>query len=139
MKLKKRKKFGRARGTRLCGWAAKKHKGSGNRGGKGMSGSGKRGDQRKSFVIKYLFPYFGKRGFTSRPTAKKISNVMNIHELARYKEGEVRLEKYKILGQGELKGKYIVKAKSFSKKAREKIEKAGGQAITTGKEKKLKE
>jgi len=47
MKLKKRNKRSRIRGTRTCGWAMKKHKGSGNRGGKGMSGTGKRADQRK--------------------------------------------------------------------------------------------
>jgi ribosomal protein L15 len=41
----------------------------------------------------------------------------------------VILEDYKILGKGEIKDKFIVKAKSFSKQAKEKIEKAGGKAI----------
>lgn len=63
MKQKKRNKRSRIRGTRTCGWAMKKHKGSGNRGGKGFSGSGKRADQKKTYVIKYFYPYFGKKGF----------------------------------------------------------------------------
>lgn len=129
MKLKtKRSKRSRIRGTRTCGWAMKKHKGSGNRGGKGMSGTGKRADQRKSYVIAKLYPYFGKRGFTSRPTKHKISNVMNLREVReKYgKEKEIKLEKYKILGEGE-GFKSTIYAESASKSAIEKMEKAGGK------------
>ena len=130
MKLKKRSGRSRIRGTRTCGWAMKKHKGSGNRGGKGMSGTGKRADQRKSYVIAKQFPYFGRRGFTSRPTAHKISNVMNLQEAYdKYeKEKEIKLEKYKILGEGE-GFKATIHAKSASKSAMEKMEKAGGKII----------
>src|SRR4030042_985264 len=122
MRLKtKRKKRSRSRGTGTCGWAMKKHKGSGNRGGKGMSGTGKRADQRKTFVIAKLYPYFGRRGFTSRPTAKKISNVLNLRELSeKYgKEKEIKLENYKILGEGE-GFKAVIYAESASKSARDK-------------------
>jgi large subunit ribosomal protein L15 len=129
MKLKKRRKFSRARGTRTCGWAMKKHKGSGNRGGKGMSGSGKRADQKKTYVIKKLYPYFGQQGFTSRSTKKRRNDVINVSELEKMKETEINLEKYKILGAGEISRKVIVKAKGASKQAREKIEKAGGKVI----------
>lgn len=149
MKLKKRKRFGRFRGTRLCGKAAKKHKGSGNRGGKGMAGTGKRGDQRKSYVLKYMFPYFGKRGFTSKKKLKsKIKNT-SLYEINRNierytKEGiakktaqgtEITLKNYKVLGDGEIKEKLIIKAYGFSNSAKEKIEKAGGKCEALKKEK----
>lgn len=133
MKLKKRKKFSRARGTRSCGWAMKKHKGSGNRGGKGMSGTGKRADQRKTYVLSKLYPYFGRKGFTSRKTGKKISNVLNLKNIKeKYgKEKEIKLEKYKILGEGEGFNSAI-HAKSASKSAIEKMERAGGRIILLG-------
>ncbi len=130
MKLKKRRKSSRHRGTRTCGWAMKKHKGSGNRGGYGMAGTGKRADHKKTYVIKYLYPYFGKRGFTSRPTARKIVNVMNLKEINEKYAGEkeIKLENYKILGKGEGM-KAIITASSASKSAIEKMEKAGGKII----------
>jgi len=137
MKLKKRNKRSRARGNRTLGWAMKKHKGSGNRGGKGMSGTGKRGDQRKSFVIKYLHPYFGKQGFTSRSTKHRINNVMNLRELSeKHKPGELNLKSYKILGDGEISGKYNLTVRACSQSARDKIEKAGGKIIVVGETKK---
>jgi large subunit ribosomal protein L15 len=139
MRLKKRKKYTRVRGTRTHGWAMKKHKGSGNRGGKGMSGTGKRGDQRKTYVLRYLFPYFGKQGYTSRSTKRKMNNVINLSQIAsKFKPGEVDLSEFKILGTGELGGKYSIKAKSFSEAAKLKIEKSGGKAILAGKEVKEK-
>lgn len=130
MKLKKRRIKSRARGNRTLGWAMKKHKGSGNRGGKGMAGTGKRADQRKTWVIKYRFPYFGKMGWTSRSTRRKHNLVMNLSQIStKYKAGEVDLKGYKILGEGEISGKYTIKAKEASKSAIEKIEKAGGKVI----------
>ncbi|MBI2630185.1 uL15 family ribosomal protein [Candidatus Pacearchaeota archaeon] len=138
MKLKKNKKSVRMRGTRLHGWGAKKHKGKGNRGGKGFSGSGKRADQKKTYVLKYHFPYFGKQGYTSRSTKRNKLLFINAGNIeTRYKEGEIDLSKYKILGEGEIKKKYIIKAKGVSKSAREKIEKAGGKVMVIGE--KLKE
>lgn len=140
MKLKKRNKKSRARGDRTLGWAMKKHKGSGNRGGKGMAGTGKRADQRKTWVIKYRFPYFGKQGFTSRSTKKRINKVMNLRDInERYNSGEIDLSEYKILGAGEIDGKFIIKARSVSKSAREKIEKAGGKIILSEEKEEKKE
>ncbi len=139
MKLKKRKKFTRMRGTRLHGWAAKKHKGSGNRGGKGMSGTGKRADHRKTWVIKYQYPYFGKKGTTSKSTERKKNPVLNLDDIEKIagkkKTATLNLKDYKILGNGEIEQKLKVTAKAFSKSAREKIEKAGGQALVFEKKK----
>jgi len=133
MKLKKRNKRSRARGNRTLGYAMKKHKGSGNRGGKGMAGTGKRGDQRKSWVIKNQFPYFGKQGTTSKSTKKRRNKVINLWQIAeKYKAGELKLLDCTILGDGEITGKYIITAKGASKSAREKIKDAGGESFIVG-------
>ena len=126
----KRNRRSRIRGRRTCGWAAKKHKGKGNTGGKGFSGSGKKSDQKKSYVLKYHFPYFGGQGWTSRSTKRKKEKIMNLDDIqTKFKPGEVNLPGYKILGEGEIEGKFIIKAMAASKTAREKIEKAGGKII----------
>ena len=53
MVVNKRKKFSRQRGGHTHGWGSKKkHRGSGNRGGKGMGGTGKRADQVKTLIWK---------------------------------------------------------------------------------------
>ncbi len=138
MKLKKRRKSSRRRGTRLCGWAAKKHKGSGNRGGKGMCGSGK---HKKTFVIRYMWPYFGRKALTHERA--KLYEEINLNDIEKNldsfvkqglakegKEGvELNLLDYKVLGEGDAKKKLIIKAYAFSNSAKEKIEKAGGKAI----------
>lgn len=142
MKTHKRHKAGRMRGSRTHGWAMKKHKGSGNKGGKGMAGSGKRADHKKSWVIRYEYPYFGKQGFTSRSTERKKNRVINLKELENNllslvknygketKEGyELNLENHKIIGDDKINIKLIITAKAISKKAKEQIEKAGGKII----------
>ena len=131
------------RGTRTHGWAMKKHKGSGNRGGKGFAGSGKRADQKKTYVIKYHFPYFGKQGYTSKSTvlnkSKQINLVeieSNMHKLITKGRGKVKgnivelnLEEYKILGEGEIKHKIEITARAASTAAIKKIEAVGGKVI----------
>jgi len=131
MKLKKRKKSSRRMGRRTQGHSAKLHKGKGSRGGKGMSGSGKRADQKKTKVLKlYGKRYFGKKGITSKKAAKKKVKVINLEEIGKnFSPGEIDLSEYKILGKGDVKEKFIILAKAFSKSAKEKIEKAGGRAI----------
>jgi large subunit ribosomal protein L15 len=90
--VKKTKKVSRMRGRGMGthGWGArKKHKKSGHRGGKGMSGSGKRNDQKKTLVQKlYGNNYFGKQGITSRGTKRDIRERINLRSI------EVNLEKY---------------------------------------------
>ncbi len=141
MKLKKRKKYSRMHGSRTCGYSAKLHKGKGSRGGKGMSGTGKRADQKKSLVIKlYGNKYFGKQGKTSRKVKKKKIEIINVGEIEeKFKEGEVNLDKYKILGEGEISKKFIIKAESASASAIEKIKKAGGNIIIKERKKKKSE
>lgn len=147
MKFKKRRKSSRmhGRGAGSHGWGfRKKHKKSGHRGGKGMAGSGKRADQKKTLVLAlYGNNYFGKQGVTSRKTERDTRKRINLPEIElnletylrrgiakKGKEGiEINLGKYKILGGSKeysMKNKLIIKAKEASKSAMDKIEKAGG-------------
>ena len=124
------------------GGARKKSKGSGHRGGIGMAGSGKRADQKKTLVLKlYGNNYFGKQGITSRGTKRDIRKRINLREVISKievytKKGiakettkgiEINLKNYKILGEGEVKKKLIIKAKEASASAIEKVKKAGGE------------
>ena len=142
MKVKRRKKSKKLIGKGMGGHghgARKKAKGSGHRGGKGMSGSGKRADHRKTLVTKvYGSGYFGKKGKTSIGTKRDTRKRINIRDLIlnldsyakKTKDGfEIRLEDYKILGTGEATKKLIIYAKEASKSAIEKIENAGGKII----------
>jgi len=143
-KTKKRKKSSRYHGRNMgtCGTGArKKSKGSGHRGGYGMAGSGKRADQKKTLVLKlYGHGYFGKQGITSKGTKRDKRDKINIGEIQeKYKPGEINLSSYKILGEGEIKNKFIITAKEASNSAIEKVEKAGGKIILIGNKKKKKE
>ena len=147
IKTHTKKKTGKYRGKKMGTYgrgARKKAKKSGHRGGSGMSGTGKRGDQKKTLVIKlYGNNYFGKQGITSRGTKKDKSDRINAGDIEMNLESyiksgiakktakgfEVNLENYKILGNGDVKEKLVVKAKAASKQAEEKIKKAGGEII----------
>lgn len=120
------------------GWGArKKHKKSGHRGGKGMAGTGKRADQKKTLMTKlYGNDYFGKQGITSKGTKRDKRNRINLQQiifnLKKYgkKEGDkfiIYLKNYKILGTGKVQTKLIIKAKEASKSAIEAVKKAGGE------------
>ncbi len=142
MITKKRKKSSRMHGMNMGthgGGARKKRKGSGHRGGKGMSGTGKRADHKKTLVIKlYGNKYFGKQGITSKGTERDTRNRINLQQiemnLEKYgkkgKEGwEIDLKDYKILGKGEVKNKLFIKAKQASKSAMEKVKEKGGEIL----------
>ena len=150
MKIKKRTKqsrmYGKNMGSHGRG-ARKKGKGSGHRGGKGMSGSGKRADQKKTLVTKlYGHGYFGKQGITSKGTKRDIRQRINIQQIDSQLEKygkkvspdkwEITLKNYKILGKGEVKNKLIITALEASKSAVEKVKKAGGEIILPKKGKK---
>ena len=142
MKTHKKKKSVKMHGMNMGthgGGARKKRKGSGHRGGKGMSGSGKRADHKKTLVIKlYGNKYFGKQGITSRGTKRDTRQRINLQQiemnLEKYgkkgKDGwEINLKNYKILGIGEVKSKLIITAKEASSSAIEKVKKKGGEIL----------
>lgn len=134
MPVHKRKKKVKMRGSKTHGWGSKKkHRGSGNRGGFGMAGTGKRAHHKKPTIIKLygnLKNYFGKKGFR-RPQKIIINeNAINIEELEKLPQTEINLESLgytKLLGKGNPTRKYEIIVKSFSKKAKDKIEKLGGK------------
>ncbi len=143
-KRKKRKKSSRMRGSSTHGGGArKKRKKSGHRGGKGMSGSGKRADHKKTLITKkYGHGYFGKKGLTSKKTEKDKRLRINLKDILENldsyadEKGIVNLEEYKILGEGEVNKKIIIKAKEASKSAIEKIKKEGGEILLPEKKEK---
>ena len=130
----KQKKSKRYRGSKTHGCGSmKKRRGAGNRGGRGMAGTGKRADTKKPTIInQYGNTYFGKNGFTSRN--RLIVNSINIGKLEDMKEkgmiqDKVNLKELgynKLLGSGLVYNKWTIKVDSASKKAIEKVKKAGG-------------
>ncbi len=140
----KRKKNSRTRGSKTHGGGAmKKRRGAGNRGGRGNAGSGKRGDAKKPKFWKNK-KYFGKFGFSS--INKKEVNTINLTHLSDVLDSLTKKEKavkskdmykvdlkdikvHKLLGSGSLNKKVEITAQQASKKAIEKVEKAGGKVI----------
>ena len=138
MKLKKTKKSKRQQGNTTHGHGArKKWKKSGHRGGCGMAGTGKRGDQKKTMITaKYGNTYFGKQGVTSRGSAKKREKIINLGKIEKEyeslikkygKNGILDLGEFKLLGEGELNRKVELRVKEASEGVAEKIKKLGGK------------
>ncbi|MBD3313907.1 50S ribosomal protein L15 [Candidatus Woesearchaeota archaeon] len=143
MTINKRKKSIKYRGCTTHGWGSmKKRRGAGNRGGRGMAGSGKRGDAKKSMI--WSNPrYFGKHGFKKGSPSKttKAVNVQYINDkiesfasrgLATEKSGSYEMDLSsigvnKLLGSGSIIKKVILTVESSTDRASEKIEKAGGK------------
>ena len=140
----KRKKSKRYRGSQTHGGGSKKkRRGAGNRGGRGMAGSGKRADQKKPTILKlYGNSYFGKVGFTSK-NRKKISPI-NIRTIENklyswLKNGVLKKENdlikinlnemgyNKLLSKGKPKNKFDIEVEYASRNAVEKIQKSGGK------------
>jgi large subunit ribosomal protein L15 len=144
MKIKKRKKSTRYRGSQTHRRGNKKRtRGLGNQGGKGWSGTGKRGDQKKTLVIKlYGNEYFGKDKALRRGRVAPKLKIINLSEITSnldsfMKQGIAKEEKgkfqidltgYKILGNGSI-GKITIKASSASKQAIDKVKAVGGEII----------
>ena len=141
----KDKKIKKYRGSHTHGGGSKKkRRGAGNRGGRGMAGSGKRADQKKPSIIKqYGNTYLGKKGFSSKRNKKDIKaiNIQTIeNKLYNWlkkgtlkKENEVinidlkKMGYNKLLGSGKIKNKFNIEVEYASKRAIEKIEKLGGK------------
>ena len=136
MVVNKRKKFQKYRGSHTHGGGAKKkRRGAGNKGGKGMAGSGKRADQKKPSIIQiYGMSYFGKKGFHRPQKVIRNKNVVNIDSLNSYAEkGKLKKEDgfylvdldAKVLGRGVPKYKFKIDCE-ISENAAGKIKDAGG-------------
>jgi large subunit ribosomal protein L15 len=142
--MAKRDKRSRLRGRRSCGYGArKKHRSKGSKGGKGMAGSGKKSGTKRTYLLKYFPNYLGAKGkgFTSINDKKKRKlETINLDDINKrleefkqkglFKNNELNLEGYKVLGAGNLNHKIIVKASKFSGNAKEKIESSGGKSVS---------
>lgn len=150
---RRRKKSTRFRGSRSHKRGFKKKaRGSGHRGGFGMAGTGKRGDQKKTMVLNlYGNDYFGKDQTLRRgkvlPRPKEINldtilkNIDSFVKQGKAKDAkgsyEIDLFGYKILANGDVKTKLFIRASSASASAIEKVKRAGGEIflLKAGKEK----
>ena len=129
-KVKKRRKSSRYLGGGTAQRGAKERtRGSGNRGGKGMAGTGKRADQRKSLIINlYGNKYFGKSKTLRRGHVQPKLEVINLNDIQQKYDisKEINLSGFKILGEGEVKSKLNIKASAASNSAIENVKAAGG-------------
>lgn len=129
-----KKRLGRGIGSGLGKTSGKGHKGQNARSGGGVR-PGFEGGQMP------LVRRIPKRGFTNN--FKKVYSIVNVSDLEKFADGtEVtaelllqegvlsKVEEYglKVLGNGTLTKKLVVKAKKFTKSAAEIIDKAGGKA-----------
>jgi large subunit ribosomal protein L15 len=142
MTVNTRKKSSRHRGSRRCSWGTKKrHRGAGNRGGRGMAGTGKKADDKKPSIWKNA-KYFGKLGFVNHQKEKIVyQNIGYIESrLEEFvakklisKEGDTyvidskKMKFNKLLGKGTVMKKFKINVPYASKNAIAIVEKAGGK------------
>ena len=127
---RRKKRLGRGKGSGKGGTSTRGHKGQRAR----KSGNVPAGFEGGAMPLARRLPKFG---FTNAPF-KTVYEIVNLSQLNQL-EGEITPEvlvgkglvkkrkKIKILGFGEISKALKVKAHKFSKKAKEQIEKAGGQ------------
>jgi len=150
MVTRQESKSRKQRGKRTHGWGmGKKHRGAGNRGGRGRAGLGKRGAQKKTLPLSQGKKPVGKiaNNNTGMKVVRKnalIRNTINLSNLSNKIEGWVKSENAKktketysidlsklgydkLLSDGELNKKINVNIASYSVKAKEKLEAAGGK------------
>jgi large subunit ribosomal protein L15 len=120
-----KKKTQQMRGSKTHGYGAKKkHRGKGSRGGKGYGGSTK---HNRSYVYAKEPWHFGHKGFHSLKKKAVVVNIRDLEKLSKGSEVDLTALGYtKLLSAGEVTTALKVKIKKASKKAKEKIEKAGG-------------
>lgn len=141
MVVYKRKKVTRQRGSKTHGWGAmKKHRGAGHRGGRGMAGTGRKGDAKKPSIWKNK-EYFGIHGFKRKNTKDmKTVNIIFLEENLSMLLTDKKIKEEngiylidldalgfdKLLSKGRITKKFKISCAYASKKAVEKIKAAGG-------------
>ena len=127
MPLKKRK-IRTELGTRNVGRGKKGSRKKG--GGRGMGGSKK---HKFTWVTAKTTDYFGSESMKGKKKPKAV-NVGYLNELALTTSKDeidaLSLGFQKVLGRGEVTKAITIKAKMFTASAKEKIESAGGKALT---------
>jgi large subunit ribosomal protein L15 len=115
------------RGHRTYHGKHKNARGGGSRGGRGDSGKCKHHFMRSML----LGTQMGKHGFVRLPLCQEVE-VVNVDVLDQLAgpDGKVEISEMKVLGRGKVTRKLEVSAAGFTALARNKIEAAGGQAVT---------
>ena len=143
MPVNKRKKSSRTHGTH--GWGRNKHRNSGQRGGYGNAGTGKKSDNKKPSIWGTKTDYFGKHGFVSKGQITK-DCVISIKDLedklpafieqkhAKQEAGIIAvnlgaLGYTKLLGTGKVTKKLKITIPTAAAGAAEKIKAAGGEVV----------
>jgi large subunit ribosomal protein L15 len=146
MVVRREKKVRKQRGSRTYGrGCAKRGRGSGEKGGRGMAGGHK---HKWSYILRYMPDYFGKHGFVrpNKPERKETINVGELDERVEdllkegvaTREGEKiivdvsKLGVQKVLGAGQVRHPLVIKGAEVVPSAREKLERAGGGVVGGG-------
>ncbi|MEA2089999.1 MAG: uL15 family ribosomal protein [Thermoproteota archaeon] len=138
----KERKVRKKRGSRTHGYGTVgQHRGGGQRGGHGKAGYKK---HKWTYTVKYTPERFGKHGFT--PPKRRDVDTINLDELdmqvekllkenkaKKTKEGVVvdlnQLGYDKLLGGGKVTQPFIIRVKSWSQRAAQKINEVGGKIL----------
>jgi len=115
------------RGHRTYHGKHKNARGGGSRGGRGDVGKCKHHFMRSML----LGTQMGKHGFVRLPLSEEVE-VVNVDVLDQMAgpDGKVEISEMKVLGRGKVTRKLEVSAAAFTVTAKNKIEAAGGQAVT---------
>jgi large subunit ribosomal protein L15 len=131
MTVRFKKKMRKMRGSHTHGYGSKKkHRGGGSQGGKGFSGMHK---HKFSLTVAHKKDFYGYKGFHALKKKEKTINVGELKKIANEDEKEIDLMKLgygKLLSKGSLSAPITIKVEKFSKKAKQKVEKAGGKIIS---------
>jgi|SRR5271157_1013420 len=133
------RKVRKDRGSRTHGWGrVGQHRRTGS---KGRRHAG-RHKALWSYVIKYEPDYYSKIGFTSPQSVRSKTRTINVGILknvvveaqAQKQEDKLMIDLEtlgytKLLGSGKITEPFIIRVKSYSKSAAEKVKNAGGQIL----------
>ncbi len=140
MTVNKKKKSARMQGSGTHGWGRNKHRNSGQRGGYGNAGSGKKSDSKKPSNWAQD-DYFGKHGFVSkgypdtditisiRDVEDKMPKWIKAKEASNNEVDLGKLGYTKLLSTGKLTRKIKITIPKASVGAAEKIKTAGGELV----------
>ncbi len=144
MTVKRRKKITKHRGSRTCGWGLV-HRGSGQKGGAGNAGTGKKGNAKAPRPGLWTKQLMGKYGFIHQGPRIQ-DTVINLRDLedklpmllenkfASESNGTITIDLSKVgytkvLSTGKVTHKWKITTKRASPDAIEKIKKAGGELL----------
>lgn len=144
MTVKRRKKITKHRGSRTCGWGLV-HRGSGQKGGAGNAGSGKKANSKAPRAGLWAKQLMGKHGFIHKGPMlhDAVINLRDLEDrlpallaekLATEAGGVISIDLIKagydkVLSNGQVRRKWKITARRASPDAVEKVKAAGGELV----------